>query len=190
MTEDDYGSFERAFRRLSAAFRVKPVEAESLSRTYFRALLPYTLQAVLDAGKALLGTSKHFPRVAEWLDVLGPIALAPTDHRHMTVAEMDEKADAEKKRYEGPPCLCSACVRAGVVHQFLRFVPTVTHDGETELYAFTSRRNVLEIVGHWAHGEELLRYYAAKTAFFSLLGKKPLVSARVFAGDREPGQEG
>jgi len=52
---------------------------------------------------------------------------------------------------------------------------------------------VVEIVGHWAHGEELARWYAARDAFFALAKRAPRTlfdAVAVIVGDREPGIEG
>ena len=70
----------------------------------------------------------------------------------------------------------------------LRFVPT--RDGDTEARAFNSRRNVVEIVGHWAHGDELARYYAAQAAFYALRHHGPRVRALIALVARDPGEEG
>jgi len=206
MTETDYGTFERAFGRVCGAFRVKlkATEAEDLTRTYFRVLEAYPLDDVLRAGKSCLTKHRRFPAAADWINELGSTdrPTAGADLRHMGSAELEEHERAERLRYVDHPCLCSECCRAGVDDRPIRFVPTLF--GDVEERAFNPRRQVVQIVGHWAHGEELARWYAARDRFFALA---PAGVVRLFRGrdrrsfadrieaiyrrgDREPGEEG
>ena len=89
--------------------------------------------------------------------------------------------------------MCSACCRAGIDERPIRFVPTLVSlvDDEYER-AYNARRQQVEIIGHWAHGEELARWYAAHDHFFALAAKTPRIARLLtMAGvEREPGQEG
>jgi len=199
MTEMDYEKFSAAFGRVCNAFRVKlkPTEAEDLTRTYFRVLEAHLLDDVLLAGKACLGKLRTFPRAADWLAELSTTAAptCPVDRRHMTVAEIDAHARAALMRYEDEPCGCVDCEDAGVMHRPLRFVPTLVDlYGDEEERAFNPRRGQTEVVGHWAHGEELRRWYVAREAFYALAKKNPYMPRAplqlVAAGEREPGMEG
>jgi len=168
MTDDDFSTFDRAFRRVCGAFRLKlkPVEVEELTRTYFRVLESYPLEEVLRAGKTCLTKSRKFPRPADWIaELAGALPPCPKDQRQMTLAEMDDLDRAKRLRYRDHPCLCSDCCRAGVDERELRFVPTLRLDEEEER-AFNPRRNGPEVVGHWAHGEELRRWYEARGNFY------------------------
>ena len=109
----------------------------------------------------------------------------------MTGLEQDDLARAERLRYEDTPCSCVLCFRAAVNDRPLRFVPTLTHDGGDELRAFHPQRRRVEVVGHWAHGEELARWYQARAACFSRAATSP-TGRRVLAlvGSREPGEDG
>lgn len=196
MIEPDYSTFARAFGRVCGAFRLKlkPVELEELTRTYFRVLEAFPLDEVLLAGKTCLATHRSFPRAADWLAALASTSSAascPADRRQMTVAELDEQANAERLRYFDHACLCSECCRAGVDERPIRFVPTLLGlMQDEEERAFNPRRNRLEVIGHWAHGDELLRWYAARDAFFTH-AKRCRVPVRALAlVSREPGQEG
>lgn len=167
MDATDYGTFETAFKRLSSAFRFKPAGGDSadLPRTYFRLLEDYPLSAVLEAGRACAKARITFPKPAEWIAaIVRPDA--PTDARQMTVDELEERAAAHQARYTSGPCLCSECCRAGVDERDVRFVPTLAGDDDER--AYNPRRKALEIVGHWAHGEELARWYAAREACLSM----------------------
>jgi hypothetical protein len=89
-------------------------------------------------------------------------------------------------------------VRANVDHEPLRFVPTLTPDGLREERAFNPTRHVIETCGHWAHGDELARWYAAKTQFASLSDRPTVNGLRMDrlvhlvskVTEREPGEEG
>jgi hypothetical protein len=196
MTEADYPTFQRSFERLSNTFRLKlkVPEREELARTYFRVLETAPLDEVLLAGKTCIAKHRTFPKPADWLAALdkGSPAACPANRRQMSVSEIGELAAAKRARYFESPCLCVECCRAGVYDKPLRFVPTLVSDEEER--AFNPQRNVVEVVGHWAHGEELLRWYVARDAFAALSGHLPRrMRQAVFAAgaiEREPGQEG
>lgn len=206
MTETDYGVFESAFKRLSAAFRlnVRPGELTELSRTFFKVLEPYAIEDVLHGGRTLLESSRHMPKPADWLAMVRnggkAAASCPPDVRHMSVSEYEEHARAAALGFEDQPCLCFECQRAGVDDRPLRYVPTLTPDGEREEHAFNPQRGVVETVGHWAHGEELRRYHEAKATFAAVLGQSRTVTGlrvdrlvqlvEATTRDREPGEEG
>jgi hypothetical protein len=192
MTESDFGTFDRAFRRVCGAFRLrlKATELEDLTRTYFRILDAHPLDRVLLAGKACMTRGHKFPLAADWIDVLTtPDGVAPPDVRQMSTVELAEHDAAERARWEGEPCVCVACVRANVDHRPLRFVPThATFD--TDERAFNPYRKVVQIVGHWAHGEELVRWYTARDAFYACVPRRLRRRLRQLVAVREPGMEG
>jgi hypothetical protein len=197
MTEIDYPAFTQTFTKVCVAFRVKyrPAEAEAITRTYADALAAWPLGDVQAAARAVTGKCKTFPKVADWIaEMPPPRASKPVELRYMTAGEMDEHQRAVACRFNDPPCHCAACRRAGVDARPLRFVPTlVAPDGDELERAFNADRNHVEIVGHWAHGEELARWYAARDAFYALApAMKPFarVLALIGSGEREPGQEG
>jgi hypothetical protein len=98
---------------------------------------------------------------------------------------------AERLRYEDDPCGCLACQAAGVTDRPLRYVPQFTHDDREER-AWCPLHQKLVVVGHWAHGDELARWYAARDRFFTRA--KPNRTwygvALAVAGARESGEEG
>jgi hypothetical protein len=194
LTEDDYDVFDRTFRRIVTAFRLKlsPVDLTQLARVYFQVLESATLDQVLHAAKVCLEQHKRFPTAADWRAQIETPRAGPAvaDHRWMTPAEIDDLAYAAAVAYAAPPCGCDACTTAGVSDRPLRFVPTV-EDG-IESRAFNSSRNRVEVLGHWAHGAELARWYAARDRFFALAHgfKRPRVLHLVGAVERDPGEEG
>jgi len=94
-----------------------------------------------------------------------------------------------------PRCECVLCGQAGVTHRPIRYVPD-----DDELKAKIGDRVILR--GHWAHGQELKRWYAAKEAFWANVRRTVGKSGRHASGferltlpptgteTREPGQEG
>jgi hypothetical protein len=194
MTDVDFGTFDRAFRRVVGAFRLKlrEGEVEELSRTYFKVLDAAPLDDVLTAGKACLANSRTFPKPAEWLHALPiqPPTVIDADLRVMGTYERVEHARAEALRYEDTPCECVLCGQAHVTHRPLRFVPDDI-DGALDRAIDTVRNRIL-VTGHWAHGEELARWYAARDAFFASVSRHtPIARALlVLVSTREPGEEG
>ncbi|HWP69552.1 MAG TPA: hypothetical protein VNM36_00565 [Gemmatimonadaceae bacterium] len=197
MTDFDFVTFEKAFGVVLTAFRVRlPVpEREALTRTYFAVLAAHPIDDVMGAGKRCIEKLRVFPKAADWLAELTPrtmTATCPADRRTMRVDEADELARATALGYEDAPCACWQCQSAGISHRPIRYVPTEFGPDELE-QAFNPRRGVVEIVGHWAHGEELARWYAARDAFFALAKRAPRTlfdAVAVIVGDREPGIEG
>ncbi len=207
MIDSDIGPFDRAFRRVLGAFakRFKTAEqVNDLSTAYFQALRPWPLDAVLTAGTACIAKYKSFPKAADWIAELpanGQAHQAPADLRHMTVREMDEHERAAAKRHEDDPCGCPQCFEAYIHERPIRFVPTlISLLGDDYERAYNSRRNQVEVVGHWAHGAELARWYAGHDAFFApRVGNsrqarlRRLVQCAVHVAgalEREPGEEG
>lgn len=171
MTDADYGTFERAFRRLSGAFRlkVKPEQMDELIRSYFKVLESASIEDVMAAGKVCISRCRRFPLPVEWLEALpaGPVGKAEAaDVRVMSVDESTAYVRAERLRYGDVPCECLACQAAGVDTKPLRFVPDVL-DGHDER-AMCPAKNAIVTVGHWAHGDELARWYAMRDAFYAL----------------------
>jgi len=196
LTEADYGTFERAFGRVCGAFRLRltATERQDLTRTYFKVLEPYDLEQVLQIGRRCLERYKKFPTVSDWIAELDDTARTrrarTPEARHMTVSEVEERTSAERQRYSDAPCTCVACRAAGVEDHAIRYVPTLV--GDEEERAWDPQRQRLEIVGHWAHGAELRRWYEARAAFFARAKRRPFGRAvlALVAVSREPGEEG
>jgi hypothetical protein len=197
MHEDDRRAFDAAFRRLVGAFRVRlsNEDREELATTYFRVLGEHAIEPVLTAAKGLIATSRRFPLVAEWREAItgapeAATAAPPPDVRQMGATEASELARAVALRYADHPCLCSECCRAGVDERELRFVPTLF--GDEDARAYNPLRLRVEVIGHWAHGEELANWYTARDAFYATAKLYPKLRRRVLAliGEREPGEEG
>jgi hypothetical protein len=158
-------------------------EFREVSRTYFETLKHAPLDDVL-AAEVTLRARKRWPKVGDWLAAI-PVHVAPSsDARVMGQSEVREYLRAMRGHCQDAPCSCLDCLAADVTHRPLRFVPDVTVDGEER--AFFQARNRLVITGHWAHGLELARWYAARDVF---MASAPRRFARVFV-TREPGQEG
>jgi hypothetical protein len=192
MTEPEYGTFDRAFRRVSGAFRLKVREGEleTLSRTYFRVLDYAPLEDVLAAGKTCLASCRRFPKVAEWVAALPapPIVTVAADLRVLPTPEREAYDRAEALRYQDDPCSCWACQDAGVTDRPVRFVPDEVN-GVLDR-AIDTVRNRIVITGHWAHGDELARWYVARDAFFASAPRRtPIARALLALVSREPGED-
>jgi hypothetical protein len=110
----------------------------------------------------------------------------------MGVDEIAEYHQAERQHYQADPCGCLSCQLAGVTPRPLRFVPDFTDDDRPE-QAFDSVRKRIVQTGHWAHGDELARWYAARAAFFATVPRSsPMARALavLVSPEREPGEEG
>lgn len=198
MTELDYGTFDRAFRRVLGAYalmtaKVKPATVDDLSRTYFKVLDGAPLADVLTAGKTCLLTCPKFPTIAQWSAALPVPAIAriSADLRVLPTDERAEYARAEALRYADMPCGCGACFQAGVDDRPVRFVPDDVN-GVLDR-AIDTVRNRVVVTGHWAHGDELARWYRARDVFFASAPRHtPIARALlVLVGrEREPGMEG
>lgn len=193
MTDADYATFDRAFRRVCGVFRLKlkDAELEDLTRTYFKILDQAPLDDVLEAGKRAIATSKTFPKPVDWLAALPVPIVEARDYRVMREDEREDYARAERLHFAGDPCGCLLCQAAGTDRP-LRFVPTeVDETGRLER-AVDSVRNRVLVVGHWAHGAELVAWYAAKARCFASVPRSmpKLLLAMAALVEREPGEEG
>lgn len=197
MTEVDFPNFEQSFRRLMSTFRLrlKPAQFEELTRNYFKILDTANVEDVLAGAKKCLASCRRFPTPADWLLAL-PVSTAGTaeakDIRVMSADETAEYHRAERLRYEDAPCSCLLCQSAHVTHHPLRFVPEFLDDEHTTVKAFDNVRNRIVSVGHWAHGDELGRWYVARAKFFASVPRSgPVRRALALVGQaREPGEEG
>jgi hypothetical protein len=182
--------FDRAFRRVCGAFRLKVTagERDELSRTYFRVLDYAPLDDVLTAAKTCLTTCKHFPRLAEWVAALpAPPVVVTADLRVMATPEREAYVRAEALRYQDEPCACWDCQDAGMTERPVRFVPDEVNGVLDK--AIDTVRNRIVITGHWAHGDELARWYVARDAFFACLTPTQRHKFALVYSGREPGDD-
>jgi hypothetical protein len=197
MTLDERPQFDTAFYRLVQTFRLrlKPAEREELAATYFKLLQGWTLDEVLAAAKVCITSSRSFPKPADWLAALPAKTSIAVDVRWMGAEEAREYLRAEALRYEDVPCSCLLCQAANVTEKPLRFVPDFTPENSQPERAFCPPKNQVVTVGHWAHGDELVRWYAARDRYFALEGRSAFGRAMpralaLVGANREPGEEG
>lgn len=166
MMDSELFAFMDVFRGLQRVFpkRLDEHEISQMGGAYFKAMRRFPINAVQAGADTWTQRGKFFPKPAEWMDAIPRAAQPQAERAELSVSDAAEYRDAEQRRYEGEPCRCSACRTAGVDHRFLRFVPDVDANGQ-DLQAKLGDRIV--VCGHWAHGEELRRWYAAKEAFWA-----------------------
>jgi hypothetical protein len=166
-------TFDGLARMLSR--RMDDGERANLLADYFKALQSYSLESVQAAAEVIAQKARYFPKPVEWVDAMPRVteaAFVPL----MTAAEVREWRRAEAKRWEDDPCACAACKRASVDWKPLRFVPEIDASGRDRRVKDGERDRVV-VAGHWAHGDELDRWYRPKAEFFGIgdeLGSKTL----------------
>lgn len=197
MLDADFLMFDRAFKRLAGLFRLRLIgdKLDDLSKSYFKILDQAELHDVLEAGKACVATRRQFPKPVDWLEALPKPKPRRAEPEIGTLSHPEalEWQRAERLAWEDDPCDCVACEMAGVTTKPLRFVPeTLGVDDERERRVRDPIRNRVVTAGHWAHGQELARWWVARDAFFGLLF--PAVARRTMPdlqlGERDPGEEG
>lgn len=168
MTDGDLFAFNQSFQSLVRVFPLRGTddEIQDVMASYFKALRRFPMPQVRDGAEICLTRSKRFPKPAEWIESI-PKARVRPELQQLTNAEIATYLRAERLAYDDEPCKCDLCRAAGVDHRFLRFVPDFDRD-DCEMRALIGEREIVR--GHWAHGEELRRWYAAKEAFWAEFG--------------------
>ncbi len=160
MQDIELHAFLAIFEDLLKVFPKRADDVEGLSKAYFSALRGFTISQLRAGADVWIQRGKFFPKPGEWREAIpqgSRIELA-----EMSPAEASAHIHARARGYEGEPCHCQACVAAGVTHRFVRHVPDYDADGNDVRMLLNG---IAVTRGHWAHGEELVRFYAAKEAF-------------------------
>lgn len=181
-------AFMDTFKSVMIMFNVRQ-DADTLAAEYFKVLKPFPIRLVSEGGDKCKASLKRFPKAAEWKENI-PREVGP-GLSEMNSFEAADYREAESCFYEMPPCGCDLCGKAGVSHRPIRYVP----DADEPKFRLGE---VVVVRGHWAHGVELKRWYAAKDAFWSKVRATVGRSGRHAKGfellgrpdNREPGQEG
>lgn len=194
MFDSDFDAFESAFKRLSGvyAWKGKPSEMHARMREYFDGLRVAPLADVLTAAQTCRDTLKHFPKIVEWRAKLPtPDTAKPAAARWMGHDEALEYVRAERHCWHTDPCSCLACQAAGVEDRPLRYVPEFDRD-DHEIEVWCGLKHEMVVAGHWAHGDELARWYAGHARWLAAFAAlKPYAKVLTFIGaEREPGEEG
>jgi hypothetical protein len=158
MTDRDFETFSSEVRRVAVVMRLRaaPIEVHQITKAYFTALRRYPIGAVTLGADRWIESGSRFPKAKEWIDAIPPPEAATV--LELTRDEADEWLAAERRGWEQSPCACVLCVAANV-DKPLRFVPDVEPDGRDARGRIGDRTIVR---GHWAHGEELARWYGAR----------------------------
>jgi hypothetical protein len=169
MTDIDFQPFVTGFWQAWRLTRGKrPSDGDEVARGYFRHLQPWPLAVVQGGLQACLGKARTFPKVATWIAELPArpaAASGPEGLRWLHADEILEHARAAALGYHDEPCACLMCQAADVTDRPLRFVPNAPGDDPER--AWNPDRARVEVVGHWAHGDELRRWYTVRDAFFA-----------------------
>ncbi len=168
MTDTDLDLFSVEVRRLATIFRFRasPLELTQITTAYFKALRGRPMSAVTSGADTWIGKGQRFPKPFEWLESMPRPGAQPINVPPMSQGEADEWSRAERLRWEDQPCPCVVCFTAGVSHRPLRFVPEFDEfDRDRKVFEPVRGRTVT--AGHWAHGDELARWYVAKEMFWA-----------------------
>lgn len=195
MTDSELFPFLAIFTTLTKVFpfRADGGEAQDIGRAYFKTLQKFPLDLVKVGADNCLAEMERFPKPAEWAKHI-PRRMPGPELSRLTPAEETEWRHAEKLGYEGECCACRMCVELGADGLKTRFVPN-----DPEERALMGERQILR--GHWIHGDDLIRWYAAKELFWSQMravfgsAYPELIAGENLAFnppliDREPGEEG
>jgi hypothetical protein len=170
MTDQDLNGFQAVLRRLAAVFRVRTdtEDFRALGSSYFRALSGCSLGDLERGADVWIGSQQKFPKPQEWRMVIPH----QSHDRVLSDTASREHSRAEALHWQSADlCHCEQCVKAGVDHKPLRYVPNEPQ--EPVRHGLTGRPT---LAGHWAHGAELARWYAGKVQFYAQhekLTKKP-----------------
>ena len=165
MFDADQLAFGAMFLKLRNVFNMRGDKADvrQAMEVYFRVLRRFPLGAV-DAGATVwLARGTRFPKPAEWLDAIPKQRAAGI--QPMPESDVLEYQRARALVWDDEPCSCQDCRQAEVTHRMLRYVP------DTDAYDQDVRMSIGDKVvvrGHWAHGDELKRWYAARDNFLAL----------------------
>lgn len=166
MRIEDGLAFAAVFSKLRKIFPLRGDQAElrAVADSYFQVLMRFPLRAVEAGADAWIEKGERFPKPVEWLKAI------PHKQTASTCLPMQEPDAGEHRRavslfYEDEPCGCHECKRAEVSHRMLRYVPEEDRDGQDAKMMLDGK---VVIKGHWAHGDELKSWYAARDQFLGL----------------------
>jgi hypothetical protein len=164
VNDHDLPAFLASFQQLRQVFplRANPSELDGIVRIYFNTLKRHPIRSVETAAERLIASGQHFPKPAQWLEAVprSLAAIAP----EMSPRDAEEHQRAIALSYEDEPCNCIGCTAAGVSHRFPRYVPDIDEYGRDVRMVLGGS---IVARGHWAHGEELAQFYAAKDQFWA-----------------------
>jgi len=167
--DQDLDAFAIETRRVATIFRFRasPLELTQITQAYFKAFRSRPLPSVIAGADNWIAKGARFPKPAEWLAEMPRPGTISVDVPVMGMTEADEWLRAERLRWQDEACDCFACQAAGVTHQPIRFVPETTEDDRDRRVHHPLTHRVVTS-GHWAHGQELARWYQARAEFWKL----------------------
>lgn len=173
MTDTDITEFSAIFDDLRRVFPIRgnPDEVSQVMRVYFQALQPWSIDHIVASVTRWTTRGERFPKPADLIASMPPVLPGAPP---LVGKGADEHRRAVAQNYKADPCHCYRCQQAGVSHRLLRYVPDAD-DGDPRGHVVLDGRLVTR--GHWAHGEELRDWYAARDRFFALA---KTIKARTF----------
>jgi hypothetical protein len=198
MVDIDLPNFMATFTRVWRAldrYKQPPAEVNEIAGAYFQAMKPFTLRQVEDGAELCIQRLKRFPRPVEWIELIPKRQAVSATVEALTADDADDWLNAERLRWEGRPCTCRSCVEAGVTDKPIRFVPEFD-ENDRDVKVRIGERVVTR--GHWAHGDELRRWYVARDECMTKWRKwatsrtMPKANVRKFPTaviEREPGED-
>lgn len=170
MRDSDGVAFAAIFSKLRTLFPLRggAVEIQQIADSYFRVLMRFPLRAVEAGAEAWIEKGEHFPKPAQWLQSIPRQKSA----EYLTMPDdlASEHRRAVELHYQDEPCRCHECKRAEVTHRMRRYVPEEDGDGQDARMMLDGK---VVVRGHWAHGDELARWYAARDGYLALKDQHP-----------------
>lgn len=163
MLDSEYVAFQGLMRGMSMLRGYSKLEPDAGGQ-YFRVLKAHEFGDVARAADSWASHEQFFPAPSQWLEAVSRVPKGEP-LLELSAEAAREYVDAESRGFEGQPCTCSECVSAGVAEKPMRYVPTEDRFGEFEKRHYQSRTVLL---GHWSHGQELARWYAARANFYEM----------------------
>jgi hypothetical protein len=163
---EDLTTFEGVMTWLGRTLGLRVSEPDFVAqmRSYRRVLRAVPVADLLRGAETWAGRESRFPRPAQWR---GAVRESTPGAPQAPAADAQAWLEAERQGFEAPSCTCAPCVASGADWRPLRFVPDVDRHGAT-IPMLVGTRQVAR--GHWAHGEELVRWWVAQGKFWEAAG--------------------
>lgn len=164
MNASDYQPFLGLLERAAAIFK-PPSATSAIADDYWRALERMSFTAVEAGLDKFIEQGVRFPKPAEWREACPKGITQKAAYAVLSPTERREYLDAQKAGWEGEPCGCRECQRAGVADKPMRYVP----NADEERAWLDDARQTWVVRGSWIHGAALGQFYQAQADFYEQL---------------------